>query len=128
MCNRACKGLDWTNVTGLFGKGTQQQYAQYLHALSGQDIEKAQRKRLGIVKNIEPEKRFQICLRCKREMPVRAEFCMICCEPLSQNKVKILEDGMKAIVSDEIRVMVEELFFENPDKFDLIRSKMQAHK
>ena len=99
----------------------------YTH-LSGQDIEEAQRKRLGIVKNIEPEKRFQICPRCKREMPVRAEFCMICCEPLSQNKVKILEDGMKEIVSDEIRVMVEEMFFENPDKFAQIRSKMQSQK
>jgi hypothetical protein len=59
-------------------------------------------------------------------MPARAEFCMICCEPLSQNKVKALEDGNKAIVSDEIRVIVEEMFFYNPDKFALIRSKLQA--
>lgn len=36
----------------------------YTH-LSGQDIEEAQRKRLGVVKNIEPDQRFQICPRVK---------------------------------------------------------------
>jgi len=31
---------------------------------------------------------------------------------------------MKAIVSDEIRYIVENMFQENPDKFALIRSKL----
>jgi integrase len=40
----------------------------YTH-LSGHDIEETQRKRLGMVKNIEPEKRFQMCPRCKMRCP-----------------------------------------------------------
>lgn len=53
---------------------------------------------------------------------------MICCEPLSQNKVQTLDEGMKAIVSDEIRTIVEQMFFDNPDTFALIRAKLQVHK
>ena len=99
----------------------------YTH-LSGQDIEEAQRKRLGLVKDKEPEPRFQNCPRCKNEMPARTEFCMVCGEPLSRNKAKTVEEGMKAIVSDEIKSIVESMFHENPDKFALIRSKLLPQK
>ena len=50
-------------------------------------------------------------------MSARTEFCTVCSEPLSLNKVKTLKDGMKAIVSDEIIAIVEGIFFDNPDRF-----------
>jgi integrase/recombinase XerD len=93
--------------------------------LSGQDIEDAQRKRLGMVKDKEPEKRFQICPRCKNEMPARVEFCMTCGEALKQDKSKTIEDGVKTMISDEVRNQVEQMFLNNPNKFNLIRSKLQ---
>lgn len=51
---------------------------------------------------------------------------MMCCELLSQNKVKTLEDGMKAIVNDDRSY--KEILFNNPYKFTLILSKLQAQK
>lgn len=99
----------------------------YCH-LSGQDLEEAQRKRFGLAKEKELDPIIKICPRCKSEMPARTEFCMTCGEPLKQDKLKTLEEGMKAIVSDEIRSFVEEMFYENPDKFAAIRTKLQPQK
>jgi hypothetical protein len=53
----------------------------YTH-LACQDLEEAQRKRLGMIKNVEPELKFKNCPRCKTEMPARTEFCMVFGEPL----------------------------------------------
>ena len=38
----------------------------YTH-LACQDLEEAQRKRLGMIKNVEPELKFKNCPRCKTE-------------------------------------------------------------
>jgi len=96
--------------------GTKQQYASVYTPLSRQDIEKAQRKRLGMVKDVEPEQLYKFA-RVVKTRCQHTEFCTVCCEPLSLNKVKTLKDGMKAIVSDEIIAIVEGIFFDNPDRF-----------
>jgi integrase len=99
----------------------------YTH-LAGSDLEDAQRKRLGMVKSDEPELKFKNCPRCKTEMPARVEFCTVCGEVMNKNKVQTIEDGLRDMVSEEIRDMVKEMFFSSPDKFNLIRSKLVNQK